>query len=130
MDAVPELDEGVTVEADERDVAADGLVDEGLRRGPERLALGEADEPLELRREVEEHLRVVGGDEMVDEGDGHLPGLEPDLLLAVLEDAVVLAGRAGRAGLAVADVGAGEVLELERDVLGDVPDPRPVAEPA
>ena len=33
------------------------------------------------------------------------------------------------AGLAVADVGAGEVLELERDVLGDVAGPGAVAEP-
>ena len=67
---------------------------------------------------------VVGRDEVVDEGDGHPAGLEPDLLLAVLVDAVVLAGRAGGARLAVADVGAGQVLELERDVLGDVADPR------
>ena len=40
---------------------------------------------------------------------------------------VVLAVRAGRARLAVADVGAGEVLQLERDVLGDVAQPRAVA---
>ena len=129
MDAVPELDERMAVEPDERDVAADGLVDEGLRRRPERLALGEPDEPLELGREVEEDRRVVGGDEVVDERDGHPPGLEPDGLLAVLVDAVVLAVLAGGPGLAVADVGAGEVLELERDVLGDVADPRPVAQP-
>jgi hypothetical protein len=66
---------------------------------------------------------------VVDEGHGHPPGLQPDRLLAVLEDAVVLAGLAGRARLAVADVGPGEVLELERDVLGDVAGPRPVAQP-
>ena len=35
----------------------------------------------------------------------------------------------GGARLAVADVGAGEVLELERHVLGDVAGPRPVAQP-
>ena len=130
VDAMPELDEGMAVEADERDVAADRLVDEGLGRRPERLAFGEADQPLELRREVEEDLRVVGCDEVVDQGDGHLPGLEADLLLAVFEDAVVLAGRAGRPGLAVADVGPGEVLELQGDVLGDVADPGAVAQPA
>ena len=72
---------------------------------------------------------IVGRDEVVDERDGHPAGLEPDGLLAVLEDAVVLAVRAGRARLAVADVGAGEVLELERDVLGDVAGPGPVAQP-
>ena len=38
-------------------------------------------------------------------------------------------GGPARARLAVADVGAGEVLELERDVLGDVADPGPVAQP-
>ncbi len=129
VDAVPELDQRVPVEADERDVAADRLVDEGLRRRPERLALGEADEPLELGREVEEDRRIVRRDEVVDEGDRHPAGLEADGLLAVLVDAVVLAELAGGPGLAVADVGAGEVLELERDVLGDVADPRPVAEP-
>ena len=64
-----------------------------------------------------------GRDEVVDERDRHPAGLEADRLLAVLEDAVVLAGRAGRAGLAVADVGAGQVLELEGDVLGDVAQP-------
>ena len=59
VDAVPELDERVAVEPDERDVAADRLVDERLGRRPERLPLGEPDEPLELRREVEEDVRVV-----------------------------------------------------------------------
>ncbi len=129
VDAVPELDERVPVEADERDVAADRLVDERLRGRPERLALGQPDEPLELGREVEEDVRVVRRDEVVDQRDRHPAGLEPDGLLAVLEDAVVLADLAGAAGLAVADVGAGEVLELERDVLGDVADPRALAQP-
>ena len=67
MDAMPELDQRMAVEADERDVAADGLVDERLRGRPERLALGEPDEPLELGREVEEDLGVVRRDEVVDE---------------------------------------------------------------
>ena len=129
VDAVAELDERVAVQADERDVAADRLVDERLRRRPERLPLGEPDEALELGREVEEDLGVVGGDEVVDERDRHPPGLEADRLLAVLVDAVVLAVLAGGARLAVADVGAGEVLELERDVLGDVAGPGAVAQP-
>ena len=130
MDPVPELDERVAVEPDERDVAADRLVDERLRGRAERLALGLADEPLELGGEVEGHLGVVGGDQVVDEADGHLAGLEADLLLAVLVDAVVLADLTRRPGLAVAHVSAREVLELERDVLGDVPGPRPLAKPA
>ena len=60
MDAVPELDERVAVEPDERDVAADRLVDERLGRRPEGLPLGEADEALHLGREVEEDRGIVG----------------------------------------------------------------------
>ena len=67
-------------------------------------------------------------DQVVDEGDRDPAGLDPDRLLAELVDDVVLAVRPGRAGLAVADVRPGEVLELEGDVLGDVAGPGPVAE--
>src|SRR5262249_39666390 len=123
-----ELDERVPVEADEGDVAADRLVDERLRRGPERLSLGETDEVLELDREVEEVVWIVRRDEVVDQADGHPPGLEADRLLLVLVDAVVSTANTGGAGLAVTDVGAGEVLEFERDVLGDVAGPRPLEE--
>ena len=75
-------------------------------------------------------VRVARGDEVVDERDGDLAGLDPDRLLAVLVDHVVAAVLAGAAGLAVADVGAGEVLELEGDVLGDVAGPGAFLEPA
>ena len=78
--------------------------------------------------QVEGDGRVARRDEVVDQPDGGLAGLDADLLLAVLEDHVVPAVLAGAAGLAVADVGAGEVLELERDVLRHVPDPGAVAE--
>ena len=129
VDAVAELDERMAVEPDERDVAAHRLVDQRLRRRPERPPFGERDQLLELDGEVEQVGRVGRRDEVVDEPDGHDPGADPDLLLAVLVDAVVEAGRPRGAGLAVADVGAGQVLELERDVLGDVTHPRPVAQP-
>ncbi len=129
VDAVPELDQRMAVEPDERDVAADRLVDECLRRRPERLPLGKTDEPLHLRREVEEVVGIVGRDQVIDQGDRHAARLQPDGLLAVLVDAVVLADRPRRPRLAVADVGPGQVLELERDVLGDVAHPRPVAQP-
>ena len=95
METVAELHERVPVEPDERDVATDGLVDERLGGRPERLALGDPDEPLELGREVEEDLRIVRCDEVIDQPDGHLAGLEPDLLFLVLVDAVVLADRPG-----------------------------------
>ena len=119
----------VAVEAHVRDVAAGGLVDERLRGGPEGEPLGHADQALELRHEVEVEGRVVRRDEVVDQPDGLPAGLDPDLLLAVLEDHVVAAVLAGAAGLAVADVRAGEVLELQGDVLGHVAGPGPVAEP-
>ena len=123
-----ELDERVPVEPDERDVATDGLVDERLGGRPEGLPLGEPDEPLELGSEVEERIGVVGCHEVVDECHRHPARLEPDGLLAVLVDAVVLTRLAGAAGLAMSDVGAGQILELERDVLGDVTRPRAVAQ--
>ncbi len=53
VDALAELDEAVTVEADVRDVAADRLVDERLGRRAEGLPLGEADEAFELGEQVE-----------------------------------------------------------------------------
>ena len=80
--------------------------------------------------EVQVRLRVVGRDEVVDERHGDAAGLEADLLLAVLEDDVVAARLARRAGLADAHVGAREALELQRDVLRDVAQPGAVREPA
>ena len=129
VDAVPELDERMAVEPDERDVAADRLVDERLGGRPERLLLGEPDEPLHLRGEVEEVVRIVGCHEVVDQRHRHPARFEADRLLAVFVDAVVLTDRSRRARLAVPDVGPGQVLELERHVLGDVAHPRPVAQP-
>ena len=53
MDALPQLHEAEPVEPDVRDVAPGGLVEQRLRRRPEREPLGEPDELLELRHEVE-----------------------------------------------------------------------------
>ena len=129
VEALSELHEAEPVEPDVRDVAAGGLVEQRLGRRPERQPLGEPDQLLHLGHQVERHGGVARRDEVVDEADGRLAGLDADLFLAVLEDHVVPAVLAGAAGLAVADVRAGEVLELERDVLRDVPDPRALAEP-
>ena len=129
VNPLPQLDQAEPVEPDVRDVAPRGLVEQRLRRRPERQPLGEPDELLHLGHQVERDGRVARRDEVVDEPDGRLAGLDPDLLLAVLEDHVVAAVLAGAARLAVADVGAGEVLELERDVLGHVPDPGALAKP-
>jgi hypothetical protein len=129
VDALAELHEGVAIEPDVGDVAARRLIEDRLGAWAECLALGEQDEPLELAHEVDRDRWVVRGDEVIDEGNGDLAGLDPDVLLAVLVNDVVAAVLAGAARLAVADVRAGEVLELERDVLGDVAHPRAVAEP-
>jgi hypothetical protein len=129
VDALAELDEAVAVEADVRDVAAGRLVEEGLRGRAECEPLGEPDQVLELGDEVERVRRVAGRHQVVDEPDGHPAGRDADLLLAILVDHVVAAVLAGAPGLAVADVGAGEVLELERDVLRDVAGPGAIAQP-
>ena len=129
VDALAELDERVAVEADVGDVAAGRLVEDRQGAGPEGLALGQPDQTLELGHEVDRDRRVAGRDKVVDEGDGDLAGLGADRLLAELVDHVVAAALAGAAGLAVADVRAGEVLQLEGDVLGDVAGPGPLPQP-
>src|SRR4051794_32071403 len=127
MDALAELDQALPVEPDPGDVARDRLVDDRLRRGAEGLSLGEPDEALHLRGEIE--VAFALRHEMVDEGHGDLAGLDADLLLAELVDHVVLAGLAGSPCLADADRRAGDVLQLERDVLRDVTQPRALGEP-
>ena len=90
MDPLSELDERMAVEPDVRDVAADGLVDQGLGRGPEGGSLGQPDEALELGQQIETGAgRRVH--EVVDEGHGNPAGLDPDRLLAVLVDHVIAA---------------------------------------
>ena len=73
---------------------------------------------------------VVRCHEVVDECDGDLAGLDADALLGILVDDVVLAVGTGRARLAVPGLGAGEGLQLERDVLRDMAHPRAFAESA
>ena len=126
MDAVAELDERLVVEADRRDVPQRRLVEERLGRGPERESLGEQDQPLELGSEVEGR---IGLDEVVDQAHGELAGGHADALLRVRVDDVVLPRLAGAAGLAAADLRARLALELERDVLGDMPDPGALVQP-
>ena len=128
MDALAELDERVAVEADVGNVARGRLVEDRLRRRPEGRPLRDQDEALQLGHEIDRRAIVLRRHEVVDEGHRDLPGFDPDLLLAELVDHVVAAVLAGRSGLAVANGRAGEVLELERDVLGDVAHPGPVAE--
>ena len=88
VDALAELDEGVLVEPDPGDVAADRLVEDRLGRRTERRTLGAEDERLELGLPVE--LRV-GLDEVVDQPDREPAGGEPDVLVDVAVDDVVVA---------------------------------------
>ncbi len=127
VDTLPELDERVAVEADEGDVARSRLVENRLRRRPEGGPFREADETLELRQEVEGRVGR-GVHQVVDDPDCQLARLGPDRLLAKLVDDVVLALGPRAAGLAVPDIRAGEVLQLERNVLGNMAGPGAVAE--
>ena len=127
MHPLTELHEGVLVEPDPRDVAGDGLVEDGLGRGPEGGALGAQDESVELVGEVEVR---VGLDEVVDQAYGEPGRLEADLLVHVAEDDVVAPpGPFDLAGLSTADVVADHLLQGQRGVLGDVTQPGALVEP-
>ena len=73
------------------------------------------------RDEVEVRLGAV--DEVVEEAHGELAGGDADVFLGVGVDDVVDAALAGAARLAAGDLGAGQVLQLQGDVLDDVPHP-------
>ena len=111
------------------------------RAGPQRPALGEADELVALPGEVEIVRHGALGPETrrqqrVQQREAEPAGLEPDVLLLVLVDDVVVARRPVRAGLAEGDRLAGHVLQLDRHVLQDVAHPgalvlgQPADEPA
>ena len=71
--------------------------------------------------EVEVGLGVV--DQVVEQADGQLAGGEADVFLLVTVDDVVDAPFAGAARLAAGHLGAGQVLQLQGDVLEDVAHP-------
>ena len=97
--------------------------------GPERAALREADElvalggEVEVRRAPRRRAGARGGSSECSSASAEPPGLDADVLLLVLVDHVVVAGRAGAAGLAEGHRLAGHVLQLDRDVLEDVAEP-------
>ncbi len=66
---------------------------------------------------------------MVEETHAEFAGGEPDILLLVAVDDAVDAALAGAAGLAARDLGAGEILKFEGDVLKDVTHPGPLPHP-
>ncbi len=129
--ALPELDQRRAVEPHPGDVAGDRLVDQGLCRGAEGSALGAKQELLESDLEVE--LGVVGH-QVVDHAHGQPARGQADRLVLVVEDDVVAPGIAGAAGLSASRVVPDLVLQLQGEVLGDVPHPgafaQPLGEPA
>ena len=118
-----ELDERAAgIEAQHGDAAPLRLGDDGAGGGTVGQALGDADDLLfQFAHEVELRLRVV--DEVVEEAHGQRAGGDADVFLGVGVDDVVDAALAGAARLAAGDLGAGQVLQLEGDVLDDVPHP-------
>ena len=112
------------------DVARHRLIDDGLRGRPECGPFRDADESFQRRRQVQVRLGIVGRGKVVDECHCDTPGLQADLLLAVLEDDLVASGLAGRSRLADTDLGARQALQLQRDVLRDVAHPGTVCETA
>src|SRR5262249_36310261 len=114
-------------EPDPRDVAADRLVDDRLRRGAERRPLRPDDERLELGVPVE---LGIGPDQVVDEPGGEPSGGEADVLVDVAVDDVVAARLSlAAARLATPYVVAGDLLEGEGAVLGDVAEPGALVQP-
>ncbi len=128
--AVAELHERALVQADPRHVPLLGGAHQGGGRGAEGAALGEADEILELGLEVVglgEMGLALGREQVEDQAQPQLGGLQTHHLLLVAEDHVILAARqVVAARLAVADRRAGEALELDRHVLQHVAEPGPL----
>ena len=121
VDPLSELHERRAVEPHPRDVPGHCLIDQRLCRRPEGGLLGEQQQPLDLADGVEVGL---GLHEVVDQPDRELARRDPDGLVGVGVDHVVDPGPAGgAAGLATRHVGAGELLQLQSDVLRYVPEP-------
>jgi hypothetical protein len=82
--------------------------------------LREPDDPLfQLAHEVE--VRFGAMYQVVDEKHGELAGGKTDVFLGVGIDNVVDARLGRAAGLATGDLDAGKILQLEGNVLDDVP---------
>ena len=125
--ALPELDQAGAVEADEGDIAADGFLDDGAGRGPECRALGASQEVLQLCVPVE---TLLGRHQVVDQANRQCAGSQAHALVGVAVDHVVPARLAlDHPGLTAALIVSGLLLQLQRDVLGDMPEPGAFAQP-
>ena len=129
---VAELDQALAVQPQPGDVALLGRGHQRGRARAQRLALGEADEAVAAALEVEmlgvEIGRAqLGRQEGMEQLQAELARLQADLRLLVLVDDEVLAGLAGATGLAEGDRRAGDVLQLDRDMLEHVAEPGALA---
>ena len=121
------LDERRRVEAQPRNVAADGLLDDRGGRRAEGDPVGPTQERVQLLGEVE---AVRGLHEVVDQPHRQLTRGDADRLVDVAEDDVVDPRPAlDHPRLATTQVVAGGGLQFQGDVLGDVAEPGPVLEP-
>ena len=100
--AMTELHQRVVVEPDPRNVAILRGLNQRTGRRAEFLALCHQDEALQLVGKIEFGVELVFdlrlevvGQEMHQQPDRQLPGLEPDIALMVLIDEVVLARHPG-----------------------------------
>ncbi len=129
--AVAELNQALVVEAHPRNVARFGGANEGSGGRAKLASLREVHELDELCAEVERRfvftrspLRAkVLGEQVVQKLDGQIGRGFAYALFFELEHHVVDADGSGASGLAENDVGAGEVLELDGDVLEHVAEP-------
>ena len=127
---VAELHHRILVQPEPGDVPFPRRTNEGRGAGSERVALDEANErvalvlPVEVLGEIFDALPCLVGQECEQERSGQSAGGEADLAVVVFVDDVVFALRSGSARPAEGDVLSGHVLELDRDVFQDVPQPR------
>ena len=130
--AVAELNERLVVEAQPGDAARFGGAHQGCRGGPERAALREADE-LVARLGKAPALGDASrgaqplGQQRADQPQPELAGRASLVALRVLVDDRIHPGGARAARLAERDRLARDVLQLDRHVLEDVPEPGALA---
>ncbi len=124
-----ELHEAVAVEPQPRDIALLGRPHQRRRAGPERPRLRIAYEAVALLREIPVRWRRIArlyvvGQQAQQELQRQGARLPADRLVLVLEHHVVDARLAfDRSRAAVGDRRAGDVLQLDRHVFHDVPQP-------
>ncbi len=130
VDAIAELHQGTGIQSLPRDVAGDGLVQDGLGGGTEGRPLAGPQVVLVFGLEIELIVaEVVAGHQVIDQPDRQPAGQRPDGLVEVAENDVVDAALAGRAGLAAGDLVPSRPFEFQRDMFDDVPGPGALDQP-